>query len=66
MAQSHQQSYEDVRRSDLEFEVDDRIYLKVTPMKDVMKFSEKWKYRPWYVGPYRISNKIGNIAYQLE
>ena len=37
MAQSHQKSYKDVRRSPLEFEVDDWVYLKVSPMKDTMR-----------------------------
>ncbi|WMV46552.1 hypothetical protein MTR67_039937, partial [Solanum verrucosum] len=65
-AQSRQKSYSNVRRRDLEFEVDDWVYLKVSPMKGVMRFGKKWKLSPWYSGPYRISKRIGNVAYELE
>ena len=43
MAQSHQKSYTDVRRRSLEFEVDDWVYLEVSPMKGVMRFANKGK-----------------------
>nr|AAT38727.1 Polyprotein, putative [Solanum demissum] len=50
--QSHQKSYTDVRRRDLEFEVDDWVYLKVSPMKGVMCFGKKRKFSPRYISPY--------------
>ncbi|WMV49348.1 hypothetical protein MTR67_042733 [Solanum verrucosum] len=50
----------------LEFEVDDWVYLKVSPMKGVMRFGKKGKLSPRYIGPYRISKRIGNVAYELE
>ncbi|XP_049354785.1 uncharacterized protein LOC125819393 [Solanum verrucosum] len=53
-AQSRQKSYTDVRRKALEFEVDDWVYLKVSPMKGVMRFGKKGKLSPRYIGPYRI------------
>ncbi|WMV42223.1 hypothetical protein MTR67_035608 [Solanum verrucosum] len=65
-AQSRQKSYTDVRRKDLEFEVHDWIYLKVSPMKGVMRFGKKGKLSPRYIGRYRISKRIDNIAYELE
>ncbi|WMV13936.1 hypothetical protein MTR67_007321 [Solanum verrucosum] len=37
-AQSRQKSYDDVRRRDLEFEVNDWVYLNISPMKGVMRF----------------------------
>ena len=64
--QSRQKSYTDVRRRTLEFEVDDWVYLKVSPTKGVMRFSKKVKLCPRYIGPYRISNRVGNVAYELE
>ncbi|WMV58946.1 hypothetical protein MTR67_052331 [Solanum verrucosum] len=64
--QSRQKSYTDVRRRDLEFEVDGWVYLKVSPMKGVMRFGKKGKLSPRYIGPYRISKRIGNVAYELE
>ncbi|XP_049405240.1 uncharacterized protein LOC125868691 [Solanum stenotomum] len=59
-AQSHQKSYTDVRRRALEFEVDDWVYLKVSPMKAIMRFGKKGKLSPRYNGPYQISKRIGN------
>ncbi|WMV54410.1 hypothetical protein MTR67_047795 [Solanum verrucosum] len=64
-AQSRQKSYTDVRRRELEFEVDDWVYLKVSPMKGVKKFGKKGKLSP-YIGPYRISKRVGSVAYELE
>ncbi|WMV41663.1 hypothetical protein MTR67_035048 [Solanum verrucosum] len=66
MAQSRQKSYTDVRRRELEFEVDDWVYLKVSPMKGVVRFGKKGKLSPRYIGPYRISKKVGDVAYELE
>lgn len=65
-AQSRQKSYTDVRRRAFEFEVDNCVYLKVSPMKTVMRFIKKGKLSPLYIGPYRICNRIGNVAYKLD
>ncbi|KAH0661397.1 hypothetical protein KY284_026328 [Solanum tuberosum] len=65
-AQSRQKSYPDVRRRELEFEVDDWVYLKVSPMKGVMRFGKKGKLSPRYIFPYRISKRVGNVAHELE
>ncbi|KAH0657753.1 hypothetical protein KY289_026501 [Solanum tuberosum] len=65
-AQSRPKSYIYVRRRALEFEVDDWVYLKVSPMKGVMRFRKKGKLSPRYIGPYRIVKRIGNVAYELE
>ncbi|WMV50541.1 hypothetical protein MTR67_043926 [Solanum verrucosum] len=56
-AQSHQKSYADVRRRDLELEIDDWVFLKVSPIKGVIRFNKKGKLIPRYVGPYRILKK---------
>ena len=56
-SQSFQKSYTDVRRSPLEFEVDDWVYLNVSPMKGVMRFGKKGKLSPQYIGPYKISKE---------
>nr|XP_016469633.1 PREDICTED: uncharacterized protein LOC107791981 [Nicotiana tabacum]XP_016470271.1 PREDICTED: uncharacterized protein LOC107792561 [Nicotiana tabacum]XP_016499849.1 PREDICTED: uncharacterized protein LOC107818358 [Nicotiana tabacum] len=50
-AQSRQKSYSDVRRRDLEFEVGDWVFLKISPMKGVMRFGKKGKLSPRYIGP---------------
>ncbi|WMV32271.1 hypothetical protein MTR67_025656 [Solanum verrucosum] len=53
----------DVLSRALEFEVDDWVYLKVSPMKGVMRFGKKGKLSPGYIGPYRIAKRIGSVAY---
>ncbi|WMV14936.1 hypothetical protein MTR67_008321 [Solanum verrucosum] len=35
-------------------------------MKGVMRFGKKGKLSPRYIGPYRISKRMGNVAYELE
>ncbi|KAL0537056.1 hypothetical protein IC582_026024 [Cucumis melo] len=64
-AQSRQKSYADVRRKDLEFEVEDMVFLKVAPMKGVMRFEKKGKLSPHFVGPFEILERIGPVAYRL-
>ena len=65
-AQSRQKSYADVKRSELEFQVDDWVFLKVSPMKGVMRSGKKGKLSPRYVGPYKILKRVGKVAYELE
>ena len=48
--QSRQKSYVDNRRWDLEFEVGDHVFLKVSPMKSVIRFGRKGNLSPWFVG----------------
>jgi hypothetical protein len=65
-AQSHQKSYTDKRRSPLEFEVGDNVYLRVSLMKGVRRFGIKGKLAPRYIGPYSIIDKYGPTSYQVE
>ncbi|XP_070002659.1 uncharacterized protein [Nicotiana sylvestris] len=65
-AQNRQKSYSDVRRRDLEFKEDDWVFLKVSPMKGIMWFGNKGKLSLKYVGPYKIIQRIGQVAYKLE
>ncbi|KAK6139125.1 hypothetical protein DH2020_027133 [Rehmannia glutinosa] len=64
-AQSYQKSYADKRRKDLEFEVLDRVFLKVAPLKGMVRFGKKGKLRPRYIGPFEILERIGDVAYRL-
>ena len=64
--ESRQKSYVDVRRRELEFQVDNWVFLKVSPMKGVMRFGKKGKLSPRYVGPYKILKRVGKVAYELE
>ena len=54
IAYSRQKSCANNRRRDLEFEVDNWLYLKISPMKGVMRFGKKGKLSPRYVGPYEV------------
>ena len=51
---------------ELEFEVDDMVFLKVAPWKVVIRFRKRGKLNPWYIGPFRIVERIGPVAYRLE
>ncbi|KAL0539581.1 hypothetical protein IC582_023797 [Cucumis melo] len=64
-AQSRQKSYADVRRKDLEFEVGDKVFLKVAPMRGVLRFARRGKLSPRFVGPFEILERIGPVAYRL-
>jgi hypothetical protein len=66
VAQARQKSYADKRRKPIEFEVGDHVYLKVSPMHGVKHFGIKRKLEPCYVGPYRIIEKNGRVAYKLN
>ena len=64
-AQSRQESYYDNLRRKVEFEVGDMIFLKVAPMKGVMRFEKKGKLSPRFVSPFEILKRIGKVAYEL-
>ncbi|KAA0047446.1 pol protein [Cucumis melo var. makuwa] len=64
-AQSRQKSYADVRRKDLEFDVGDKVFLKVASMKGVLRFERRGKLSPRFVGPFEILERIGPVAYRL-
>ncbi|WVZ93925.1 hypothetical protein U9M48_039875 [Paspalum notatum var. saurae] len=66
VAQSRQKSYADVRRRDLTFKVDDFVYLKVSPMRGIRRFNMKGKLAPRYIGPFKIVERKGEVAYKLE
>ncbi|GJV42598.1 putative reverse transcriptase domain-containing protein [Tanacetum coccineum] len=65
-ARDHQKSYADNRRKPLEFKVGDRVMLKVSPWKGVIRFGKKGKLAPRYVGPFEILERIGPVAYRLR
>ncbi|KAL0551422.1 hypothetical protein IC582_010508 [Cucumis melo] len=64
-AQSRQKSYADVKRKDLEFDVGDKVFLKVAPMKGVLRFERRGKLSPRFVGPFEILERISPVAYCL-
>ncbi|GKA38751.1 hypothetical protein Tco_0731302 [Tanacetum coccineum] len=65
-ARSHQKSYADVRRKPMEFSMGDMVMLKVSPWKGVIHFGKRGKLSPRYVGPFKIIDRVGPVAYKLE
>jgi hypothetical protein len=66
VAQSRQKSYADHSRRELSFEVEDFVYLKVSPMSGLRHFKVRGKLAPRFIGPFKILEKRGEVAYQLE
>ncbi|GJQ98262.1 putative reverse transcriptase domain-containing protein [Tanacetum coccineum] len=65
-AQDRQKSYADLKQKLMEFEVGDRVMLKVSPWKGVVHFGKRSKLNPRYVGPFKVLAKVGKVAYRLE
>ncbi|GKB46274.1 putative reverse transcriptase domain-containing protein [Tanacetum coccineum] len=65
-ARDRQKSYADLKRKSMEFQVRDRVMLKVSPWKGVVRFGKRGKLNPRYVGPFKVLEKVGSIAYKLE
>jgi hypothetical protein len=66
LAQSRQKSYANNRRRELLFQVGDYIYLKVLPVRGLRRFKIRGKLAQRYIGPFKILEQRGEVAYQLE
>jgi hypothetical protein len=64
--QSRQKSYVDQTRRELSFEVEDFVYLNVSHMRGLRHFKVRGKLAPRFIGPFKILEKRGEVAYQLE
>ncbi|KAD4889453.1 hypothetical protein E3N88_21526 [Mikania micrantha] len=65
-ARDRQKSYADNRRRPLEFQIGDLVMLKVSPWKGIFRFGKRGKLSPRFVGPFKILERIGSVAYKIE
>ncbi|GKF47916.1 hypothetical protein Tco_0141167, partial [Tanacetum coccineum] len=61
-----QKSYADLKRKPMDFQVGDKVMLKVSPWKGVVRFGKRVKLNPRYVGPFKVLEKVGSVTYRLE
>ena len=66
IAQDPKKRYANNRSRDLEFQVGDQVFMRISPRKGVLRFRKKGKLSPRYMGPYEIMERIGEIVYQLR
>ncbi|GJV97313.1 putative reverse transcriptase domain-containing protein [Tanacetum coccineum] len=64
-ARDRQKSYADLKRKPMEFQVGDKVMLKVLPWKEVVCFGKRGKLNPRYVGPFKVLEKVGEVTYKL-
>ncbi|KAL2243581.1 UNVERIFIED_CONTAM: Transposon Tf2-12 polyprotein [Sesamum indicum] len=64
-AQDRQKNYVDQHRREMEYEVGDKVFLKISPWRGILRFGKQGKLSPRYIGPYEIIERIGPLAYRL-
>nr|GFB47757.1 putative reverse transcriptase domain-containing protein [Tanacetum cinerariifolium] len=65
-ARDRQKSYADLKRKPMEFQVGDKVMLKVSPWKGIVRFDKRGKLNPRYVGPFKVLERIKDVAYKLD
>nr|GFC12123.1 putative reverse transcriptase domain-containing protein [Tanacetum cinerariifolium] len=65
-ARNRQKSYADLKRKPMEFQVGDKIMFKVSPWKGVVRFGKRGKLNLRYVGPFKVLEMNGDVAYKLD
>nr|GFC11757.1 putative reverse transcriptase domain-containing protein [Tanacetum cinerariifolium] len=65
-ARDRQKTYADLKRKLMEFQVGDKVMLKVSPWKGVVRFGKRGKLNPRYVRPFKVLANVGKVSYKLE
>nr|GEX12460.1 putative reverse transcriptase domain-containing protein [Tanacetum cinerariifolium] len=65
-ARDRKKSYIDLKRKPMEFQVWDKVLLKVSPWKGVVRFGKRGKLKPRYVGPFNVLERVGDVAYKFD
>ncbi|KAL5767474.1 hypothetical protein ACOSQ2_014257 [Xanthoceras sorbifolium] len=65
IASDRHKSYADLKRKEVEYDVGEKVFLKVSPWKKVLRFGRKGKLSPRFIGPYEIIERVGPVAYRL-
>ena len=65
VASDRHKSYADLKRKNNEYEVGDKVFLKVSPWRKVLRFGKKEKLSLRFIGPYEVLERIGPVAYRL-
>ncbi|GKG07565.1 hypothetical protein Tco_0330534, partial [Tanacetum coccineum] len=66
VAHDRQKRYADLKHKPMEFQVRDKVMLKVSSWKGFVRFSKRGKLNPRYVRPFKVLEKVGSVAYKLE
>ncbi|GJZ91801.1 hypothetical protein Tco_0663866 [Tanacetum coccineum] len=66
VARDRQKSYSDLKRKPMEVQVGDKVMLKVSPWKGVIRFGKRGKLNPMYIRPFEVLEKVRTVAYKLE
>ena len=62
-ASDRQKSYANLKRRDIEYNVGDKVFLRVSPWRKILRFGHKGKLSPRFIGSYEILKRIGLVAY---
>ncbi|GJW65783.1 hypothetical protein Tco_0117667 [Tanacetum coccineum] len=66
VARDQQKIYAYLKRKPMEYQVGDKVMLKVSPWKGVVRFGKREKLNPMYIGPLKVLEKVGSVAYKLK
>ena len=66
VANDRQKSYADVKRKDIRYEIGEKVFLKVSPWKKVMRFGKNGKLNPRFIGPYEVIEKKRRVKWHID